>query len=155
MRDVAEVPGADGVAVAERDRRVRDDDAADARVLVGTLIECRSDRARQLHRRFTGRGFRLFLVGQWLRPERQVAALHGGGVAGGVEQGLGEREEVVEIGEERVYYELPIEECGDEAGFVRVSSDGEDEIIEMCADACASLVEQGVADIVELCVIAE
>jgi hypothetical protein len=61
----------------------------------------------------------------------------------------------VEIGDGRVYYEVPIELCADNWGFARVSGDGEEEIIEMCGGACASLVEEGVAEIVEICVIAE
>jgi hypothetical protein len=82
--DVAEVAGADGVAVAERDRGVRDHDEADARVAIGTGVEGDRDLARELDRGLAG-GRLAVVVGERARPQRQVAALDGGRVAGGVE----------------------------------------------------------------------
>lgn len=60
----------------------------------------------------------------------------------------------IEIGDERVYYEVPPELCADNWGYVFVA--GTDEgVIEMCSGACDSLRAVGSASFVEICVIAE
>lgn len=60
----------------------------------------------------------------------------------------------IEIGDERVYYEVPPDLCADNWGYVFVG--GTDEgVIEMCGGACDSLRAVGSASFVEICVIAE
>lgn len=60
----------------------------------------------------------------------------------------------IEIGDDRVYYEVPPELCADNWGYVFVG--GTDEaVIEMCSGACESLRAVGSASFVEICVIAE
>jgi hypothetical protein len=61
---------------------------------------------------------------------------------------------VVRIGDDPEYYEIGSEQCADEAGFVYVAP-GDPSVIELCAAACDSLFDQGVATLVESCVIAE
>ncbi len=60
----------------------------------------------------------------------------------------------IEIGDDRVYYEVPAELCADNWGYVFVG--GTDEaVIEMCSGACESLRAVGSASFVEICAIAE
>jgi hypothetical protein len=60
----------------------------------------------------------------------------------------------IDIGDDRVYYEVPPELCADNWGYTFVTG-LDDTVIQMCSGACDSLVTLGNASFVEICVIAE